>query len=44
MKCPANIYLLKISNRNTKARCLICSKLTPGSNTFIVNFEQVIAG
>ena len=25
---PANIYLFKVSNRNTRERCEICSKLT----------------
>ena len=25
---PIGIYLLKVSNRNTKTRCGICSKLT----------------
>ena len=25
---PANIYLLKVNNRNTRKRCKICSKLT----------------
>ena len=25
---PANIYLHKVKNRNTKKRCNICSKLT----------------
>ena len=25
---PANIYLCKVNNRNTKKRCEICSKLT----------------
>ena len=25
---PANIYLFKVNNRNTKRRCEICSKLT----------------
>ena len=25
---PANIYLFKVSNRNTRKRCEICSKLT----------------
>ena len=25
---PAGIYLLKVNNRNTRARCEICSKLT----------------
>ena len=27
-KNPAGIYLLKVNNRNTRARCEICSKLT----------------
>ena len=41
---PANIYLLKINNRNTGKRCEICSKLvikTPErrcSGVFIVKF------
>ena len=25
---PANIYLFKVNNRNTRKRCKICSKLT----------------
>ena len=25
---PTDIYLLKVNNRNTRARCEICSKLT----------------
>ena len=25
---PADIYLLKVNNRNTRTRCEICSKLT----------------
>ena len=25
---PADIYLLKVKNKNTKTRCEICSKLT----------------
>ena len=25
---PVGIYLLKVNNRNTRARCEICSKLT----------------
>ena len=25
---PANVYLLKVNNRNTRKRCEICSKLT----------------
>ena len=39
---PANIYLFKDDNRNTRKRCEICSKLaikTP--ETSIVDFEQV---
>ena len=49
-KYPANIYLLKVSNRNTRKRCEIFSKLTittPGrrqwrrSVVFIVNFEHL---
>ena len=27
-KCLANIYLLKVNNRNTRKRCEICLKLT----------------
>ena len=38
------IYILKFNNRNTRARCYICSKLTPCSTVSIVNFEHVIAG
>ena len=46
----ASIYLLKLSNRNTRARCEICSKLTiktperhqwHRSGVFIVNFEHI---
>ena len=28
LKNPASIYMLKVNNRNTRARCEICSKLT----------------
>ena len=47
---PAGNYMLKINNRNTRARCEICSKLTiktpeqrlcSCSGSFIVNFEQI---
>ena len=47
---PAGNYMFKVNNRNTRARCEICSKLiikTPerrqfrGSEFFIVNFEHV---
>ena len=51
-KCydPAGIYLLKVNNRNTRARCEICSKLTikaperchwHRSGGFIVNSEHI---
>ena len=48
---PANIYLLKLSNRNTRNRCEICAKLTVKtpelyqlrhSGFFIVNFEHIL--
>ena len=44
------IYLLKVSNRDTRTRCEICSKLTIKtserhhwrcSGVFIVNFEHI---
>ena len=38
---PAGIYLLKVTNRNTIARCEICSKLTtetPGANSLVLAF------
>ena len=47
---PAGIYLLKINNRNTRARCETCSEFTiktperrqwPRSGVFIVNFEHI---
>ena len=47
---PANIYLLKVNNRNTRKRCEICSELTiksperrqwRRSDVFIVNFEHI---
>ena len=28
LRNPANIYLFKVSNRNTRKKCEICSKLT----------------
>ena len=43
-------YLLKVSNRNIRARCEICSKLTTktaerrhwrSSDVFIVNFKHI---
>ena len=50
MLFPAGSYLLKVSNRNTRTRCEICSKLTMKvpeqcywyrSGVFIVNFEHI---
>ena len=40
---PANIFLFKVNNRNTRKRCEICSKLikTPERRHSIVDFEQV---
>ena len=47
---PVGIYLLKVNNRNSRARCEICSKLTiktserrqwRRSGVFIVNFEHI---
>ena len=47
---PANIYLLKVSIKNTRKRCKISSKLTIKtlqryrscrSNVFIVNFKHI---
>ena len=47
---PANSYLLKVNNRNTRKRCEICLKLTirtperrqwRSSGVFIVNFEHI---
>ena len=45
---PANIYLFKINNRDTRKRGEICSKLkiTPErhhSGVFIVNFEHIFS-
>ena len=42
---PANIFLVKVNNKNTRQRCEICSKLKlktpePFSSVFIVHFEQ----
>ena len=48
--CLSGICLLKVNNRNTRARCKICSKLTiktherghwRHSGVFIVNFENI---
>ena len=48
--CPPGIYLFKVNNRNTRARCEICSKLTIKTpeqhqwrrfGVFIVYFEHI---
>ena len=48
--CPADIYLLKVNNKNTGTRRKICSKLTiktperhhlHPSGVFVVNFEHI---
>ena len=42
--CPANIYLFKVNNRNTRKRCEICSRLNQNDVwrwLWIVDFEQV---
>ena len=47
---PAGIYMFKVNNRNTKARCETCSNSTiktterlhwRRSGVFIVNFEHI---
>ena len=42
---PANIYLLKVNNKNTRTRCEIFSNLTKTrewhSGVIIVNFEHI---
>ena len=41
---PAGIYLLKVNNRNNRARCELCLKLTiktPERIHCIVNFEHI---
>ena len=49
---PTNIYLFKVSNRNTRKKCKIYSKLTiktserrkwRRSGVFTVNFEHIIS-
>ena len=51
LRFPANIYLFKVNNRNTRKRREICSKLTiktpeghywRRSGVFIVNFEHIL--
>ena len=48
---PANKYMFKVNNRNTRKRCEICSKLSTKtleqrqlrrSGVFIFNFEHIL--
>ena len=48
---PADNYMFRVDNRNTRARCKICSELTiktperrhwRRSGVFIVNFENIL--
>ena len=45
---PTNIYLFSVSNKPTRKRCAICSKLTIKtperrcSGVFFVNFKHII--
>ena len=50
MRNPANIYLFKVNNKNTRKMCKVRSKLTIKtperghwrcSGVFIVNFERI---
>ena len=48
LQLRAGIYLLKVNNRNNRARCEMCSKLTIKTpelrrpfGVFIVNFEYI---
>ena len=40
---PAGIYLHEVKNKNTRARCEICSKSTikTSERVFIANFEHI---
>ena len=41
---PVGNYMFKVNNRNSRARCEICSKLTiknERSGVFIVNIEHI---
>ena len=47
LKYPAGNYMFKVSNRNTRTKCQICSKWTINtperrSGLFIVNFEHIL--
>ena len=39
---PANIYLFKVTNRNIRKRCEICSKLIIKTPMLIVKMEQLL--
>ena len=38
---PANNYLFKVNNRNTRKSCEICSKLTLTTRSGTVSFEHI---
>ena len=41
MLYSTGIYMFKVNNRNTRARCEICSKLTIKTGVFIFNFKHI---
>ena len=41
---PANIYLFKLNNRNTRKRCEVCSKLTIKTSESYLWFSNVSRG
>ena len=42
---PADNYIFKVNNENSRLRCEICSKLTPLSSVFrfVIHFYQYVA-
>ena len=45
LTCPADIYLLKVNNKNTRTRLFwLWTHFTPCSSASTVNFELVISG
>ena len=43
-KYPADNYMFKVNNRNTRTRCKIWTYFTPCCSVSIVNFGQANAG
>ena len=41
LSLPANIYLFKVDNRNTRKRCEICSKLTTRHQKDVIDVEVI---